>query len=157
MMAVINSWDLKDENNAVFLDQKTGKQVFLVSDIGATFATNARELSRSKDKGNLDSFRNSKFITRKTDTTVSFGTPAPPTGSLLKSGGFLAGDYFKRKGFGWIGTDIPLADARWMGSLLAQLSREQIADAFRAGNFPADQADIYVDLVENRIQLLKTL
>ena len=157
MMAVMNNWDLKDENNAVYADSKTGEQKFLVSDVGATFATNTRELSRSKDKGNLESYNKSKFIISKTDSAVSFGTPAPPTGSLLKSGGILAGDYFKRRGFGWIGKDIPIADVRWVAAMLSQLSHEQIADAFRAANFPAAEADIYVDLVSNRIQMLKEL
>ena len=34
---------------------------------------------------------------------------------------------------------IPIADARWIGDRLGQLSTEQISDAFRASGFsPAD-------------------
>ena len=84
MMAVLNNWDLKDANNAVYTDKKTGHQIFLVSDIGATFATNSLQMSRGKDKGNVDSYVDSKFITRTTPTTVDFGTPAAPTGVLFK-------------------------------------------------------------------------
>ncbi len=157
MMAVLNNWDLKDENNSVFSDVDHDRQVFLVSDIGATFATNNITNSRKKDKGNVDQFADSKFITKVEDGMVSFGTPAPPTGLLLVSGGVLAKDFMKRKGYDWIGDDIPIADARWMGGLLSQLSHKQIADAFRAANFPAVDADKYVMVVENRIQLLKHL
>ena len=63
----------------------------------------------------------------------------------------------RRKGYDWIGDNIPIDDARWMGSLLAELTREQIADAFRAGNFPPEEIVIYSTIVENRIQELKAL
>lgn len=157
MMAVINNWDLKDVNNAVYVDKKTGRQILLVSDIGATFATNSLEISRAKDKGNVDSYVASKFITHTTPTTVDFGTPSAPTGALLKTGGALAGSYFKRQGYDWIGDDIPREDARWVGSMLGQLSHEQLADAFRAGNFPPESIDQYVAVLEARIAQLKAL
>ena len=157
MMAVLNSWDLKDVNNAVYINKKTGHQTFLVSDIGATFATNSLETSRAKDKGNVDSYVNSKFITHTTPTTVDFGTPSAPTGVLLKTGGVLAADYVKRRGFDWIGNDIPREDARWIGSMLGQLSHEQLVDAFRAGNFPPESIDQYVSVLESRIAQLKSL
>ena len=63
MMAVMNNWDLKDSNNAVYADRKDGTQIFLASDIGATFGANRYEFSESRAKGNLDSYEESKFIT----------------------------------------------------------------------------------------------
>jgi hypothetical protein len=157
MMAVLNNWDLKDVNNAVYTNKKTGRQTFLVSDIGATFATTTLETSRAKDKGNVNSYVDSKFITRTTPTTVDFATPGAPTSVLLKSGGVLAGDYFHRRGFEWIGDNIPREDARWIGAMLGQLSRQQLADAFRAGNFPPETIDQYVSVLEARIAQLKAL
>lgn len=157
LMAVINNWDLKDENNAVFHDEKTGKDLLLVSDVGATFATTHITNSRSKDKGNVETFADSKFILRQTDSEVDFATPAPPTGLLIGSLGFTAGEYFKRRGLDWIGKNIPRADARWMGSLLTQLTHQQLVDAFHAGHFPEAEVDQYVGVVEERIQQLKAL
>jgi hypothetical protein len=157
MMAVMNNWDLKDVNNSVYVDEKTGHQVFLVNDVGATFATNSLEMSRSKDKGNLKSFRGSKFITKRSGNTVNFATPAPPTGVLLRSFGIRSAEYFRRSGFGWIGQNIPVEHARWIGEMLGKLSVKQIRDAFRAGNFPPEEVDIYVDLVHNRILELQDL
>jgi hypothetical protein len=157
MMAVLNNWDLKDANNAVYTDKKTGRQTFLVSDIGATFATNSLQASRAKDKGNVDSYVASKFITGTTPTTVDFGTPSAPTGLLLKSAGVLAANYIQRRGYDWIGQDIPREDARWIGSMLGQLSHEQLVDAFRAGNFPPESIDQYVSVLESRIAQLKAL
>ena len=157
MMAVMNDWDLKDVNNAVYKDDRTGKEILMISDVGATFATNNLQMSRAADKGNVQNFENSKFIIDTSETTVDFGTPAPPTGVLIKSMGMMAGDYFKRSGFDWIGHGIPREDARWIGGLLGQLSQQQLADAFRAGNFPAASIQGYVDVLQQRIAALKAL
>jgi hypothetical protein len=157
MMAVMNNWDLKDVNNAVFEDSKTGKDIFLTSDIGATFGTNGLSWTNARSKGSIDSFKDSKFITKTTDTTVSFGTPKPPTARLIESFGLGAKDYANRAGMEWIGRDVPIKDARWIASLLKQLSHQQLVDAFRAGHFPPDQIDAYVQLVESRIQELSSL
>ncbi len=157
MMAVLNSWDLKDVNNAVYTDKKTGHQIFLVSDIGATFATNSLETSRAQDKGNVKNYVDSKFITKTTATTVDFGTPGAPTGVLVKSAGLMSKDYFRRRGFEWIGNNIPREDARWIGDMLGQLTHQQLVDAFRAGNFPPESIEQYVSVLHDRIAQLKAL
>jgi hypothetical protein len=158
MMAVMNSWDLKDVNNAVFEDSRTGKDLFLMSDVGATFGTNGLSWTNARSKGNVDQFKGSKFIEKTTATTVSFGTPKPPTARLIETFGIGgAKDYANRAGMDWIGKDIPRQDAKWIGSLLRQLSHQQLIDAFRAGHFPPDQIDAYVEVVESRIQELSSL
>ena len=157
MMAVLNNWDLKDENNAVYSDEKDGgRKLFLVSDVGASFATNNRTIARSADKGNLKGYEKSKFVTKVTATTVSFGTPAPPTGAFVESFGALSRDYFRRSGLQYIGRDIPIADAKWIGGLLGQLSHKQLMDAFLAG-FDQATASQFVDIVEGRIAELQAL
>ena len=158
MMAVMNSWDLKDVNNAVFEDSRSGKDLFLMSDIGATFGTNGLSWTNARSKGNLDSFKDSKFISKSKDGTVSFGTPKPPTARLIEA--FVVPelkDYARRADMRWIGEDIPLEDVRWIASLLKQLSHQQLLDAFRAGHFPPSDIDAYVDIVESRIHELSTL
>jgi len=157
MMAVLNSWDLKTENNAVYRDKKTGQQLFLVSDTGASFGTNSVRMENANGKGNVAKYAESKFITDVTDNTVSFGTPAPPTDLLMESAGLFAPLYFKRLGYDWIGDDIPRADAHWMGSLLGRLSHQQIVDAFRAGHFTPVEIKEYVSILEDRIDQLKAL
>ncbi|GAA3768767.1 hypothetical protein [Terriglobus aquaticus] len=157
MMAVMNNWDLKDENNSVYQDKKTGQQIFLVNDVGATFGSNGLVFSKAHAKGNVGNFKDSKFITRVNGDTVDFGTPKAPTSVLLLSAGTNAIYYGKRKALEWIGRDIPVADARWMGSQLSQISHQQLVDAFRAGNFPIEAIDEYVQVVESRIQELKGL
>lgn len=157
MMAVLNNWDLKDVNNAVYSDGKHDRQIFLVHDIGATFGSNTEHRTHDTDKGNLKSYEGSKFIVKNEGGKVTFGTPAFPARFLYDEGPVLIGEAVRRSAIDWIGHDIPVEDARWMGGLLAQLTHEQIEDAFRAGDFPADQREAFVKVVEERIAALKTL
>lgn len=157
MMAVLNNWDLKDVNNAVYSDDKHGRQIFMVHDIGATFGANTEHRTHESDKGNLQSYETSKFIVKNEGGKVTFGTPAFPGRMLYDEGPVLVGEAFRRSALDWIGHDIPVADARWAGGLLAQLSHEQIEDAFRAGDFPAEEREAFVKVVEERIGALKTL
>jgi hypothetical protein len=153
MMAVMNNWDLKDVNNGVYEDSTSGRDLFLVADVGATFGTNGLSWSKGRSKGDVDTFKRSKFITRKTDAEVDFATPAQPTPIEAPN----VKQYVMRRDLEWIGKRIPIADARWMGSLLRQLGHQQLVDAFRAGQFPPDEIEKYVQVVENRIKELEEL
>jgi len=152
VMALINNWDLKDENNAIYQD-KNGEQVYLVSDLGASFGMSDANWPLTKSKGNLRSYSRSKFITKMTASEVSFSDPGRP--------GFIwlvrPEDYFHRLGLRWIGRDIPRADAKWVGDLLGQLSGSQIEDAFRAAGYSPEEISGFATVVENRIAALKAL
>ena len=55
LMAVINGWDLKDVNNAVYLekhgqDSQDAERVFMISDLGASFGTTGLNRTRFFDK-----------------------------------------------------------------------------------------------------------
>ena len=52
---------------------------------------------------------------------------------------------------------IPVAHARWIGSLLAQLSDEQLRDAFRAANYSEGTRESYVSSLRERIDQLTDL
>ena len=153
MMAVMNNWDLKDVNNAVYSDKASDHDICLTSDVGATFGTNGLSWTRDRSKGDVHSFQKSKFITHQTPSTVDFGTPAAPVPLLAVK----AKQYQMRRDLEWIGEQIPITDARWIGSLLKQLSHQQLESAFRAGHFPPDEIDKYVEVVEQRIQELAAL
>jgi len=57
----------------------------------------------------------------------------------------------------WIGRDIPRGDAKWIGELLSQLSRDQIRDAFRAAGYSPAEVEQFSDVVEKRIAQLQNL
>lgn len=157
MIAVLNSFDLKDENNAVYRDKKTGRQIFLVSDTGASFGTNTVRIRNVNGKGNAKAYAESRFITHTTPTTVDFATPGAPNKIVEETGGLLAFIYLRQRRYEWIGRNIPRTDARWIGSLLSQLSHGQLLDAFRAGNFTPQETNEYVATLEQRIAQLNSL
>jgi hypothetical protein len=155
MMAVLNNWDLKDINNAVLQDSKTGQQVFFVSDTGASFGSNAFNLSQKKSKGNAGSYEKSKFVVRNDGTAVDFATPSVSVDLITKTVGFGAMAFMAREHLDWIGKNIPAPDAHWIGTLLGQLSHQQLVDAFRAANFSPNEIDSYVTVLEDRIHELQ--
>jgi hypothetical protein len=157
MMALINSWDLKDENNAVYFDKKSGRQLFLVSDTGSSFGRTGLHFNNGPSKDNVRAFANSKFITRRTATTVDFATPTPSWSLLAETLGFGMKQFLRRQGMLWIGREIPIQDAKWIGGLLAQLSHQQLVDAFRAGNYPPEVVEQFVTVIDARIHALNDL
>lgn len=151
VMAVIDNWDLKDENNAIY--QEDGHRIYIVSDLGASFGTDGRSFPRQRAKGNLESYENAKFIRRVTASTVDFDVPARPNFVYMVN----PKEYWSRVHLEWIGKHIPREDARWMGGLLARLSPQQIRDAFRAAGYAPEDADAFAGVMERRIQELTRL
>jgi hypothetical protein len=154
MMAVINNWDLKDENNAIY--QVRGEhpyQLYEVSDLGASFGTTGFSWTRRGSKGNLKAYEHSKFVKRATPEYVTFYVPSRP-----------ALDHYPevhqvklRLKLRWIGKEIPRSDAKWMGDLLGRLSAQQIRDAFRAASYSAGEVEAFSRVVEDRIAELRSL
>ena len=158
LMAVINNWDLKDENNAVYEEKSKDADSpdlhYLVSDLGASFGTAGRSVGEGVSKGNLKSYRRSKFISKTTPEYVDFNVPGrPATLYLLTS----TGEYFRRTHMQWIGKHIPRSDARWIAVYLTQLTPQQIRDAFRSAGYSPDQVEGYATVVEQRIAQLRAL
>lgn len=151
LMATINNWDLKDENNAVY--DEGAKQIFSVSDLGASFGCAGRCWPRNRTKGDLKKYRESRFIRRLTKNTVSFQTPARPRYIYAVN----PKEYLSRFRIEWIGRNIPRADAKWMGTLLARLSSQQIHDAFRAAGYSPQEVDGFSKVLAGRIAALTDL
>ena len=151
LMALVNNWDLKDVNNAVY---DTGrKSIYMVSDLGAGFGSAGRSWPAGRAKDNLDSYRRSKFIRRLTPTTVDFQTPARPALFYLVN----PKAYISRIRMECLGRDVPRADAKWVGQLLVRLSPSQIRDAFRGAGYSAEEIEGFSRVLEERISLLSDL
>ncbi|MDP9113419.1 MAG: hypothetical protein M3O20_07030 [Acidobacteriota bacterium] len=155
LMAVINNWDLKDVNNKVIIEKAGGdsREIYYVSDLGASFGPPGIVLGLTKSRGNLAAYRSSRFITKLTPTYVNFATPR--RASLIE----LANppQYIMRLHLRWIGHNIPRADAKWMASLLARLSPAQIRDAFRAAGYSPKEVEGFATVLENRISSLNDI
>jgi hypothetical protein len=156
VMAMINNWDLKDENNAIYEETAGAREterIYMISDLGASFGTPGPSWPHSKSKGNLESYARSKFIQKLTPEYVDFHEPARPSYHYLLN----IPEYFRRRSLGWIGKRVPRSDARRMGQLLARLSPDQIRDAFRAAGYSPAEVAGFAAVVEQRIAALKAL
>ena len=121
MMALMNSWDLKDENNAMY--ERTSEaddqhKIYVVSDLGASFGTTGYSWTQAMAKGNLKSYSHSKFIGKVHPEFVDFNVPTRP--ALIYF--FHLPGLIHRLRMRWIGRHIPREDAKWMGDLLSRLS-----------------------------------
>ena len=123
-------------------------QVYTISDLGASFGTAGISRTHEISKGNIKSYSHSKFIKRLwMPTTVDFETSRPCRadghGHLKSTPG----------GSTWNGlAETSLAPTRngW-AELLAELSPQQIRDAFRAAGYSAEETEEFAGVLEERI------
>jgi hypothetical protein len=153
MMALINNWDLKDENNEVYSEKDSPDRLYVISDLGASFGATGLSFPFSHSKGNLSAYAHSKFITRISPEYVDFRTPSRP--ALIYA--FNLPGFLGRVRLDGLAHHIPRADAAWIGHVLARLSPAQIQDAFRAAGFEPAEIDAYSGVVRSRIAELNSL
>jgi hypothetical protein len=141
MMALINNWDLKDSNNEIIKlrGANSDELRYIISDLGATFGHSSTtpifwRLTRSRN--NPEKYAKSNFFEKVKGDRV-----------VLHFGG-------KNRG---LLKDIRTDDAQWIASLLAQLSDQQIRDAFRAANYRPDQINLLARAVRERTNELVSL
>ena len=134
MMALLNNWDLKDINNTIYVAD--GERRYALTDVGATLGKTGGIASRSKS--NPKEYAESRFIDKAAPDFIDFHLDA-------KS------DMQK------VTRHVPRADAKWLAQRLAQLSEQQIGDAFRAAGYKDDEVAIYTQAVQKRIAELAAL
>jgi hypothetical protein len=138
MMVLLNNWDIKDENNVILHQKNAGELHYAISDLGATLGKTGGggfglwRITRSRN--DPEGYAEDKFIDGvKDDGTVDFHFSGKQS------------EMFK---------DIRVEHARWIGSLLAQLSNRQIGDAFRAANYTPSEVRLLTNAVRYRIDQL---
>jgi hypothetical protein len=153
MMALINNWDLKDENNSIYEHEGHPYLHYVVTDLGSSFGTTGLSFPDASSKGNLPAYSHSQFIKSTSTQYVDFNVPTRPNLFHLVT----PKEFISRMHLRWIGHHIPRADARWIGQLLGQLSADQIRDAFRAGGYSREEVERYAQVLERRIGELNRL
>jgi len=150
MMALINNWDLKTANNAIYA--VAGEEPhYAVSDLGASFGKTGGIGSRTKSR--LDDYAESKFIDKVEEDGLDLRIKSRPF-FLLAVDPY---HYNKLTSREKVGRDIPLADVRWLSGLLGRLSFEQIQDCFRAAGYSPEEVDGFARVVQLRIADLSRL
>src|SRR5882724_1366329 len=149
MMALINNWDLKENNNSVI--EASGTLRYKISDLGATFGKSGNVFTRTD--GDVEDYAASKFIKSVNARDVDFVMHSRPLFLMAVA----VPKYNERTKMQKIVKDIPIEDAIWLGRIMAQLSRRQISEAFRAAGYSKNEVTIYTNVVEDRIRLLERL
>jgi hypothetical protein len=137
MMALLNNWDLKTSNNVILQVTKpdgTTELQYVISDVGATFGKTGGPISHSRNEP--EKYVKTKFVEGTNGDRIKFAYSGKQ-GSLFDQ--------------------VSVADAKWIGALLAQLSDKQIEDAFRAADFTPEETRMLVAEVKDRINELVNL
>jgi hypothetical protein len=149
MMALLNSWDLKRMNNAIYTVD--GERQYLVSDLGGTFGKTGDAITRTK--GTPRDYDESTFVAKVTSSGIDF---------VLHSRPHFLGvvdvvNYRERTRMERITKQIPRGDVRWLASRLSQLTDAQIRAGFRAAGFSAADVDTLTRVMQRRIAELGAL
>ena len=159
LMVLLNNFDAREENNRIFYAEKSqpGRREahHYVTDLGATLGR-AGGLGGKRTKNDLEDFLSTRFVMGVEDGAVEFDYDTRPTklGHLsILYPKYYRGEVKKEKAM----RGIPVAHARWIGSLLSQLTDDQLRDAFRAANYYEDTMNRYVQTLRERINQLTRL
>jgi hypothetical protein len=130
LMMLLNSTDLKDDNNEVYETKDKGgadaRREFIVKDLGATLgATGYFDAKR----GDLEAFEREPFIVGSTGSVVTFA--------------------FKG-GYRELVSRISPADVKWMAARVMKITDEQWTDAFHAGHYDDEQTRRYVARIKQK-------
>jgi len=150
MMALVNNWDLKKINNAIY-DEDGEKPHYAVSDLGASFGRTGNFLTRSKS--NLRDYRGTKFIQKAKPEQVDFYLSSRPFFLTVLD----VPNYVTRTKMQSVVKEIPRTHAKWLGQLLGRLSPEQISDCFRAAGYSPVEVEAFAKVVQGRIADLNQL
>jgi hypothetical protein len=129
---------------------------YVVTDIGATLGR-VGGLGGKRVKNSLEDFKASKFILGVENGIVEFDYSTRPKGAgkfaSLFSPGYGKSQANKEKAM----RRIPVANARWIGEMLKELSEDQLKDVFRAANYDEATMKGFVKVLRERIHELAKL
>lgn len=155
MMVLVNNWDTFKKNNKVLYDKNTGEARYTVTDLGATMGA-AAGIGAGRSKSNVRDYTRSRLVKKVEGDKVKFAYDLKPKKLGLIS--IVYPPYFIRQHKATKTMNkVPVSDAAWIGSQLAQLSDEQLQDAFRAAEYDPATRDAYVRALRNRINELAKL
>ncbi len=140
MMVFMKNWDIVDVQNKILeVNGENGKEYhYIISDLGATFGklgnNNFPIIYRlGRSTGNPDAYKKSILIREVEGNEVELS--------------------YKGKNRG-IFDDITVDHAKWIYTLLSQLSDKQISDAFRAANYSDSEVSTLTEAVKSKISEL---
>ncbi len=135
-MALINNWDLKDDNNEILVERGNAASTrrYIISDLGGSFGKTGGFFSRTRNEP--EDYVKAEFVKAVNGNKIDFNYGGK-----------------NQKLF----EDVTVADAKWLAGLFAQLSDEQLKDAFRAANYTPAEVDQLAGAVRKRVNALANL
>lgn len=133
LMTLVNNWDLKTQQNAVYRTSVNGanpQYQYVIKDLGASFGKTNWWLPGTRD--DIEAFEREPFITGVSGNRVKLhfrGAWKEP--QLIDS--------------------VAPNDLRWMCERLARLTRAQWLDAFHAGGYADAEADRFIRRIQQKI------
>jgi hypothetical protein len=136
MMSFLNNWDMKEANNVIL--KKGDRLEYAISDLGVSFGKTGSNglpifwrVGRSRNEP--EHYAEAEFIKDVKSGKLKFAFNGKNDGSF---------------------DDVTVADGRWLADLLLRLSDKQIADAFKAANYPDSDVELLTSAVKSRIRAL---
>jgi hypothetical protein len=125
------SWDLKESNNYIYQTQNNGRveSWYVVRDLGAALGS---EGTLRATKNDIGKFAQQGFIRGVSNGYVEFDY------------GGKRQDLYRHR--------ITVDDVRWAMGLLSSLDARQWREAFRAGGYPADLSDQFIQKIQANIR-----
>lgn len=155
MMVLLNNWDTYQKNNRVLHDKNSGEAKYTVTDLGATLGA-AGGFGSRKSKGDVRDFERRRLVSKVDGDKVKFNYDLKPKKLGWLSIVYPAYFFRQRKATNAM-QKVPVSDASWIGSQLAQLSDDQLRDTFRAAGYDRATTDRYVRALRSRINELNRL
>jgi len=138
MAVLLNDWDLKTQNNRVLFVRddasSNGELRYIISDLGATLGKTGNNITHNRNKPR--DYAHGRLVKRVEGNKVVFDFHATHHQML---------------------ENLTVADAKWLGRILSQLSDQQISDAFRAAGYSPEDIQLLTASFKERVNELVNL
>ena len=155
MMVLLNNWDTFKKNNRVLHDKDLAEARYTVTDLGATLGA-VGGFGAHRSKSNVEDFEHRRLVSKVEGDKVKFNYDLKPKKLGLLSIAYPPYFFRQRKATNAM-QKVPVSDASWIGSQLAQLSDDQLRDSFQAAGYDRATTERYVRALRNRINELNRL
>ena len=133
LMVMLNNWDLKNSNHRIIYAKDENELRYIVSDLGVAFGKTGNSITHNRNRP--DEFVKQGFIKNATGEHIAFDFRATHDQML---------------------DNVTVAQAKWIGNILSQLSAKQISDAFRAANYTPEEIEMLTRSLRARIRRRKS-
>src|SRR5437763_4226156 len=134
LMVMLNNWDLKNSNHRILYAKDENELRYVVSDLGVAFGKTGNLITHNRNRP--DEYVKQGFIKNATGEHIAFDFHATHDQML---------------------DNVTVAQGKWIGNILSQLSDKQISDAFRAANYSPEEIEMLTRAVRERINELVNL